>query len=243
MKKLGILSVLLCVCMMLSGCTATLALLGVGMLTRQMDQYDSVEDYGIWQSDDIEINYFPANVDQYTVNKYSYTVYTYFDTCYEAFLDVTVTAEQLDALLKAARESDHAHVEQEAWYAEGYYEIVFDDEYTRGDTGEGCKVCEILGDENGCKICNLAGGAEACKVCDICKNASDGLEQVGWATIDKVIFNPETCNVIYVSLRARDENVHDVENIAYFNRFSITPEQYVSYVPEGNSDNGGTINE
>ncbi len=208
MKKLGILSILLIVCISFTGCTAALALLTAGILTMGTDHYDSVDDYGVWKENGIEIGFLPESVDEYTVNGFSYIIYNYFDVCYEVFLDITVTEEQMGALIEEARSYSDSYCEQDAWYAEGYVEIVFEDEYNRGEPGE---------------------------------EQEDGLEQVGWATVDKVIYNEETLNIIFVSLHAHDSDVHDVENVEYFNRFAITPEEYVKHLPErdNNEENNG----
>lgn len=60
----------------------------------------------------------------------------------------------------------------------------------------------------------------------------DGYEQVGYACIEKVIYNPVTRNIVFVCIHAHDVNVYDVEHLRYFARFEITPEQYVDYLPE-----------
>ncbi len=58
----------------------------------------------------------------------------------------------------------------------------------------------------------------------------DRSEQVGTAKIDKVLYNVETLDIIYVSFHADDTDVFDVENIAYFNRFAIKPDKYIEYL-------------
>ena len=49
-------------------------------------------------------------------------------------------------------------------------------------------------------------------------------EQVGWADIEKVIYNADTGNIIYVVFHANDSNVYAVKDVAYFHRFSIDEE-------------------
>ena len=75
-------------------------------------------------------DYFPEAVSEYTVNSYSYTLYAYMDICYEIFLDLTVTEAQFDSLLLHVRALPNIQMEREAYYAEGYYEIVFQDSYS-----------------------------------------------------------------------------------------------------------------
>lgn len=51
--------------------------------------------------------------------------------------------------------------------------------------------------------------------------------RVGWADVEKVIYNEETQNIIYVCFHANDSGVYRLENVEYFNRFSINEEEYV----------------
>lgn len=67
-------------------------------------------------------------------------------------------------------------------------------------------------------------------------NEHDGLEQVGIAEIDKVVYNPETFHILYVSFHAEDTSVYDVERIAYFNQFSIAPDEYIEHLYEVTTD-------
>ena len=53
---------------------------------------------------------------------------------------------------------------------------------------------------------------------------------VGWADIEKVIYNPETLNIIYVCFHANDTAVYKLDEVAYFNRFSILEEDYVKSI-------------
>ena len=75
--------------------------------------------------------FFPESIAEYTVNGYSNTRYEYLDSCQEVFLDLTVNEEQFAALLEKARAGDY--LERECYYAEGYYEIVYCDEYKLGE--------------------------------------------------------------------------------------------------------------
>jgi hypothetical protein len=154
--------------------------------------YENVEDYGVWEELGFKINFVPEKLETYTVNDYSYVVYEYMDYCYEAFLDITVNEEQFNELLEQARDFSGFH-EGKFAFAEGYYEIVYNDEYVCGDPS---------------------------------RLDNDGLDQVAHAAIDKVIYNPETLNIVYISFHAYDKNVYDVENVQYFLHFGINADEY-----------------
>ncbi len=139
---------------------------------------------------------FPESLEEYTVNGYSFTEYSYLDYCCEEFLDLTVTEEQLQDLLDKARSED-VLVEREAYYAEGYYEIVHNDYYRIDEQEE------------------------------------NGVELVAWARISKLIYNPQTRNVVFVWICTHDSSVYEVKDLAYFNRFGIIEEEYVQHLPEG----------
>lgn len=51
-------------------------------------------------------------------------------------------------------------------------------------------------------------------------------EQVDWADIEKIIYNREVGNIIYVAFHAHDTGVYDIKDVAYFNRFSIDSDNY-----------------
>lgn len=195
--KLCLISLILACSMFLTGCgiIAAIPMVVILAIFSGTFEYDSVEDYGEkW--DGREPDFIPDTVEGYNVNQYSYILYSYLDTCYEILLDVTVSEEQLSEILSKYGEGNESVTIKDAWYCEGYIEIVFEDEYQRyiRETGE---------------------------------------EAVGWATIDKIIYNPATLNVIFVSLHAHDKGVHDLEKVEYFNRFSINPEEYVEHLPKG----------
>lgn len=183
LKKLIAAFTVMCVLISFSGCSS---LLGMGTFIET-----SPDKYGEWEEYLDVPDFLPETLDDCTVNAYSYTLYNYLDTCYEIFLDVTVSEEQLDAILDRAKQYSEDYAEHSADYCEGYTEIVFSNVYERGDV-----------------------------------DAQDDLEQVGWADIEKIIYNPDTRNVVYVVFHANDTGVYDVENISYFKRFSITPDKY-----------------
>ena len=121
------------------------------------------------------------------------------DTCYEVFLDITVNEQQFDELVLQAK-SHGEFVEQDAWYADGYTEIVFEDDYHLGH-----------------------GYFEDC---------ADVTPTVGWATIEKVIYNRETLNIIYICFHSWDTCVYEVSDVQYFNHFKIDPQEYINHLPQ-----------
>lgn len=190
MKKTVFLLLLILIIFSSVGCRA---ILGFGMLLGMETVHESSpEKYGCWEKYHSVPSFLPEKLDGYTVNSFSYTLYNYFDTCYEVFLDLTVSKEQFYELIENSKSYSDAYTEKSAYYADGYIEIVFADMYENGEIDE-----------------------------------YDGLRQVGNAEIDKVICNSDTCNIIFVSFHAEDTGVYDVENVAYFNRFSISPESYI----------------
>lgn len=198
MKKLFLCGLLLCIVLSSTGCAHLMIggmILGMGTV-----QENDPATYGGWEKYHDAPGFLPESLDGVTVNQYSYTLYNYFDTCYEIFLDITVTADQFDTLIEEAMASAASPFSRIAFYDESYTELIFEDTYERGQI-----------------------------------DTADGLEQVGWADIDKVIYNPDTCNIIYVAFHANDTGVHDLENVAYFKRFGITPEAYVNHLlPDSN---------
>ena len=153
--------------------------------------------YGEWESYLEAPSFFPASVDGYQVNGYSYTLFAYMDICFEIFLDITVSAEQLEALLREAASYNDGYSESEAYYADGYTEIVFEDSYEAQE------------------------------------RAINGERNVGRADIEKIIYNPESLNIVYVCFHANDTGVYPLDEVAYFNRFSIREEEYMASVHEG----------
>lgn len=93
-----------------------------------------IAQYGKIEHADAFPSFFPKTVDDLTVNDYRYTLYSFMDTCYEIFLDVTVTEAQLEQLIASAKTCGMAYAEQEAYYAEGYREIVFTNAYRLDST-------------------------------------------------------------------------------------------------------------
>lgn len=153
-----------------------------------VEKYDCLKEYHDTPTS------LPNKIGDYTVNDYSYTLYNYLDTCYEIFLDITVTEEEFNTLITAAKEYSDSYAERTVPYADGYTEIVFCDEYAQGNVDK-----------------------------------QDHSEQAGTAKIDKILYNAEMLNMIYVSFHTDDTDVFDMENIAYFNRFTIQPDQYIEY--------------
>ncbi len=154
---------------------------------------DDPAEYGEWDSYLDIPSYLPDSIEDYEVNGYSYTLYSYMDVCYEIFLDISVTEEQLDRLIADAK-SYGEYTESEAYYCDGYFEIVFEDYYRSSDY----------------------------------VYSEEGVEEknVGWADIEKAVYNPETLNIIFVCFHANDSGVYDLDDLEYFKRFSIDEKEY-----------------
>ena len=148
------------------------------------------KEYGKWESYLDIPSFLPSEIDEYKVNSYSYTLLAYFDICYEIFVDISVTEEQFNQLINNAKANPDYLYEKDAYYSDGYKEIVFQDYY---------------------KIYHREDDVEP---------------NVGWADIEKVVYNPETLNIIYVSFHANDTGVYYLDEVEYFNRFSIQEADY-----------------
>lgn len=149
----------------------------------------NIEEYGKFESY-IELpEFFPNSVEEYTVNNYAYNLESWMDTCYEIFLDITVSKDQFEELL-----SGHTGQAVECYYASGYYEVVFEDSYDLFD-----------GEENGDQV-------------------------VGFADIEKIIYNPETYRIVFVAFHANDTGVYPLKDVAYFNCFDIDENEYVAHL-------------
>lgn len=96
----------------------------------------AAQNYGQWGEDIEAPDFLPADVKDYTVNAYSYTLYSYMDTCYEIYLDITVEEDEFEPLLEQVRSYCDDYVEQKAPYCDGYMEIVFMDDYEPYEDGE-----------------------------------------------------------------------------------------------------------
>lgn len=151
-----------------------------------------IEQYGQFESY-IELpEFFPDSVEGYSVNAYAYHLESWMDTCYEIFLDITVTESQFEELL-----SEIIGQGEECYYSEGCYEVVFEDSY------------------------------------DIFTEEDSTQQVVGYADIEKVIYNPETYRIVYVVLHANDTGVYPLKDVAYFNCFNIDETEYVKHIGEG----------
>ncbi len=148
--------------------------------------------YGSWESYLNIPSFFPSSIVDYQVNGYSYTLLAYMDICFEIFLDITVSPKQFEELIEEARSYAEEPCEKNAYYCDGYVELVFQDSYTVHRPEE-----------------NIA-------------------ENVGWADIEKIIYNPESLNIVYVCFHANDTGVYQLDKVAYFNRFSIQEKEYAS---------------
>lgn len=188
MKK--VLSILMCLvvgAIALAGCD----LFGTTYVT-------DIAEYGQVDSSIEFPQYFPDTVQDLKVNSYSYTVYNYMDICYEIFLDVTVDNDKFIEMLKEIKDSSASFDEQEAYYAEGYKEIVFTDRYS---------------------LCTQ-------------QNTQAYNDYVWRAKVEKVVYNPDTNNIIFECFNAFDSGVYALNDVAYFNRFGINQTEYVKYADE-----------
>lgn len=177
MKKALSLLVLLAMLLGLSGCD-----FGSKRIT-------NVSEYGQLESYLALPDFFPASVENYEVHAYAYHLESWMDTCYELFLDITVTQDQFDALLSGLTGDD-----PKAYYAPGYYEIVFEDSY------------------------------------DVYEKEGSGEPVVGFADIEKIIYNPELRRIVFIALHANDTGVYPLKDVVYFNRFGIDEMEYAAHI-------------
>lgn len=119
MKIVALLAVVLCISLTVSFCCS------FGEV-----YIDDIDKYGRSRYGVELQNYFPSDIKDYTVNAYSYRVYAYLDISYEILLDITVTEEQLDEIIEDVKKKRPEYIEVESYYADGYKELVFSDEYS-----------------------------------------------------------------------------------------------------------------
>ena len=117
-KSLFSLTITMIVCLFLSSC-------GVFGTFKTYDVNEYGKNYAI-----APCSFLPESIEKYQVNKYSCTKYVYLDDCQEIFLDITVTEEQLQEIIKDSRNNSNYRYEKNAFYNEEYKEIVFQDVYT-----------------------------------------------------------------------------------------------------------------
>ncbi|MBR6514590.1 MAG: hypothetical protein IKT46_07135 [Clostridia bacterium] len=119
MKGYALIAVIICISILLCSCNTF-----GEIYIDNADKYGEAH-FGVELED-----YFPSDIKDYTVNAYSYRVYAYLDISYEAVLDITVTEQQLDQIIEEIKGKRPDYTETESYYAEGYTELVFNDEYT-----------------------------------------------------------------------------------------------------------------
>ena len=152
-----------------------------------------INKYGQFESY-IELpHFFPHSVSNYTVNSYAYNLESWMDTCYEIFLDISVTESQFYSLL-----GSQLNEGKQCYYASEFYEVVFQDFY------------EVYNDE------------------------FNDVQVVGYADIEKIIYNPTTFQIVFVAFHANDTGVYPLNDFAYFNRFNINENEYASYLTSNN---------
>ena len=157
---------------------------------------DDPAEYGDWDSHLAIPAFLPDSIADYQVNGYSLIQLEYLDTCYEIFLDISVSEEQFQRLIADAKAQDPKVSDRAAYYADGYFEIIFEDLY------------EAYENERS-------------------ETDADIERVVGNAHIEKVIYNPEELRIVYVCFHTNDTGVYKISDVQYFNRFSITEEEYV----------------
>lgn len=57
---------------------------------------------------------------------------------------------------------------------------------------------------------------------------------VGYADIEKIVYNPETCRIVFVVFHANDTGVYPLKDVAYFNCFNIDENEYVKHLKDNN---------
>ncbi|MGN0557985.1 MAG: hypothetical protein ACI4IS_00865 [Acutalibacteraceae bacterium] len=165
-------------------------------------QVTDVSEYGKAESYVNFPAFFPQSIEAYSVNSYSYTLYDYLDLCYEIFLDISATEEQFNSLISEIKSDEGIKAEHKAYYANGYYEIVFEDNYS-------------INEQNDTKI-----------------NSEDKSLRVGNADIKKVVYNPKTYNIIFECFDAKDTGVYLLSEVSYFNRFGIDQYEYADFLAQ-----------
>ncbi len=55
---------------------------------------------------------------------------------------------------------------------------------------------------------------------------------VGYADIEKIIYNPESYRIVFVSFHANDTGVYPLKDVAYFNCFNIDENEYVKHLKD-----------
>ena len=123
MKKIISVIIIMCISILLSSCD-----FGDYHIT-DPDKYNP-------KDGNLTVDYFPENLDEYTVNSYSYNTYRFFDTCTEIFLDITATEKQFVNIIETAEKSNEMPVIKQAFYDSGYTEIIFSDYYYKSDDAE-----------------------------------------------------------------------------------------------------------
>lgn len=168
------------------GLTAILALLA----SFEEENVQDPAKYGEF-SEYVELpTWFPKSIEEYEVKGYSYRLLAYMDICYEVYVNAILSPEQFETVLDQALNARGLRYEQEAYYADGFYELVFEDEYSVYDDGDEEEKC------------------------------------VGFATIEKLVYNPTTYEVVFECLHAHDTGVYPLSDVAYFNRFDIDETEY-----------------
>ena len=65
---------------------------------------------------------------------------------------------------------------------------------------------------------------------DLFDGEENGDQVVGFADIEKIIYNPETYRIVFVAFHANDTGVYPLKDVAYFNCFDIDENEYVEHL-------------
>lgn len=57
---------------------------------------------------------------------------------------------------------------------------------------------------------------------------------VGYADIEKIVYNPDTYRIVFVAFHANDTGVYPLKDVAYFNCFNIDENEYVLHLKNSN---------
>lgn len=68
----------------------------------------------------------------------------------------------------------------------------------------------------------------------ILNNDDNEKPAVGYADIEKIIYNPETHRIVFVCFHANDTGVYPLKDVAYFNCFNIDENEYVKHLEDNN---------
>ena len=125
MKKILIILVLCVSLLVNTGCSFVL----IGAAIRISDTVTDPSEYGNVH-DSVQIPfYYPESITEYTVNSYFYAIEKDTALCYEIFLDLTVSEDELTSFISSITSDRRKKTITDSYNYVGYKEIVFFDEY------------------------------------------------------------------------------------------------------------------